>query len=83
MRTTPLLDQTILLETCITHNMKFVQFTDQFKLDGILYAKDQVVRFTNVDRAIELIESQFAKEVPQTSYGWVDHEINVGRIAAE
>lgn len=63
--------------------MKFLQFLDKTEVGKILYAKDQVVRFTDENLAFELISKGAASEITFEYGAFVDHEINVGRIAAE
>lgn len=63
--------------------MRFLQFVDRSEVQGIAYAKDQVVRFTDEQLASDLISAGTASEVMFEYGGFVDHEINVGRLAKE
>ena len=63
--------------------MKFLQFVDRSEVQGIAYAKDQIVRFTDEELASDLILAGTASEIAFEHGGFVDHEINVGRLPKE
>jgi len=63
--------------------MKILQFNDIAEVQGIIYAKDQNVRFTNDGLADKLISDGVAEETVVESGGVADHEINFGRLPVE